>query len=97
MSSDASAPLAQRVSDFIREEIIPIEERELGLIHTRADGDRIARRDLGLREDLLARQEDIGIPAEFAERMAAGLEHWVEGGQAGRLSWAIMVFRKQAA
>jgi len=50
-----------------------------------------------VREDLLARQEDIGIPAEFAERMAAGLEHWVEGGQAGRLSWAIMVFRKQAA
>lgn len=61
MSSDASAPLAQRVSDFIREEIIPIEERELGLIHTRADGDRIARRDLGLREDLLALGRSAGL------------------------------------
>lgn len=49
-----------------------------------------------VREDLLAKQQELGLSDEFVERMSNGLTHWVDGAAAGRLSWAIMTFRKQA-
>lgn len=45
-------------------------------------------------EDLLARQEELGLPEDFVSRMAAGLNHWVEGAANGNLRWAIMLYRK---
>lgn len=47
-----------------------------------------------VREELLARQQELGLPDEFVSRMAAGLTHWVEGAANGNLCWAIMVYRK---
>jgi len=32
---------------------------------------------------------------EYLERMKAGLNHWIEKGQKGYLSWGIMLFRKK--
>jgi len=49
-----------------------------------------------IREDLLARKDELGLPDAFVSRMSAGLGHWVEGAAAGNLSWAIMVYRKAA-
>lgn len=47
-----------------------------------------------VREDLLSRQKELGLPDEFVTRMAAGLNHWVEGAANGNLRWAIMLYRK---
>lgn len=49
-----------------------------------------------VREDLLARKDVLGLPDEFVTRMAAGLNHWVEGAANGNLRWAIMLYRKNA-
>jgi sarcosine/dimethylglycine N-methyltransferase len=47
-----------------------------------------------VREDLLARQSELGLPDAFVTRMSAGLNHWVEGAANGNLRWAIMLYRK---
>jgi sarcosine/dimethylglycine N-methyltransferase len=47
-----------------------------------------------VREDLLARQQELGLPDDFVSRMAAGLNHWVEGAANGNLRWAIMLYRR---
>lgn len=48
------------------------------------------REELRQRRELLTRT----ISADYLERMDAGLGHWVEGGEAGRLCWGLMRFRK---
>lgn len=35
--------------------------------------------------------------ADYLDRMEAGLRHWIEHGQAGRLTWGILHFRKPGA
>ncbi|WP_198046017.1 methyltransferase domain-containing protein [Novosphingobium aquimarinum] len=47
-----------------------------------------------VREELLARQAEMGLPDAFVSRMADGLGHWVEGAANGNLRWAIMLYRK---
>ena len=49
-----------------------------------------------MREELNQRREHLirTISADYLERMDAGLGHWVDGGQAGRLCWGLMRFRK---
>ena len=47
-----------------------------------------------VREELLARKDEYRLPDEFVTRMAAGLNHWVDGAANGNLRWAIMVYRK---
>jgi len=47
-----------------------------------------------VREDLLAHKDELGLPDAFVTRMAAGLNHWVEGAANGNLRWAIMLYRK---
>ena len=32
--------------------------------------------------------------AEYIDRMKAGLQHWVDGGNKGHLQWGILHFRK---
>jgi sarcosine/dimethylglycine N-methyltransferase len=49
-----------------------------------------------VREDLIARKGELGLPDGFVARMAAGLNHWVEGAANGNLRWAIMLYRKAA-
>ena len=48
------------------------------------------REELKLRREHLTRR----ISADYLERMDAGLGHWVEGGESGRLCWGLMRFRK---
>ena len=49
-----------------------------------------------VHEELLDRQEQLqtSISADYLQRMAAGLQHWIDGGREGRLSWGLMRFRK---
>ncbi|MDG2005599.1 MAG: methyltransferase domain-containing protein, partial [Novosphingobium sp.] len=47
-----------------------------------------------VREDLLARQDEMSLPDAFVNRMATGLNHWVEGAANGNLRWALMHYRK---
>ena len=49
-----------------------------------------------VREDLLARKAELGLPDDFVARMSAGLGHWVAGAANGNLCWAIMLYRKAA-
>jgi sarcosine/dimethylglycine N-methyltransferase len=49
--------------------------------------------------DELARQRDAlrgRVSDAYIERMLTGLQHWVDAGQAGRLAWGVMQFRKDA-
>ena len=48
-----------------------------------------------VREELLARRKDLKSSDGFVERMAAGLQHWVDGADKGLLAWGIMHFRKR--
>ena len=34
------------------------------------------------------------ISDDYLERMKAGLRHWIEGGEAGRLAWGVFLFEK---
>ena len=49
-----------------------------------------------VREELAARREDLKdqISPAYAERMLKGLKHWVDGAEAGQLSWGVLHFRK---
>lgn len=49
-----------------------------------------------VRQELRQRHDDLvgRISAGYLSRMDAGLGHWVEGGEAGRLSWGLMRFVK---
>ena len=49
-----------------------------------------------VRIELRRRRQDLesSISPDYLERMDAGLGHWVEGGQSGRLSWGLMRFIK---
>lgn len=55
---------------------------------------QLGRHYARVREELLGRQAELGLPDAFVLRMAEGLGHWVEGAANGNLRWAIMLFRK---
>lgn len=57
---------------------------------------QLGRHYARVREELLARADTLGLPADFVERMATGLSHWVDGAANGNLRWAIMLYRKRA-
>ena len=49
-----------------------------------------------VRLELQRRRKDLesSITSDYLERMDAGLGHWVDGGQSGKLSWGLMRFNK---
>ncbi|MCA1748318.1 MAG: cyclopropane-fatty-acyl-phospholipid synthase family protein [Parasphingopyxis sp.] len=49
-----------------------------------------------VRAELAANADKHDLAPDFVERMLAGLEHWVDGAQAGRLAWGIMHYRKRS-
>lgn len=52
-----------------------------------------------VREELIAnykRLRDDGASAEYLDKMAEGLQNWVDAADAGQLSWGIQLFRKPA-
>lgn len=48
-------------------------------------------------EETALRADDLRerISGEYLARMSNGLEHWIEGGRAGHLSWGIFRFRRR--
>jgi len=53
-----------------------------------------------VRDVLVASAERLrerSVGDDYIERMKTGLEHWVDGGRKGLLTWGIFVFRKDAA
>ncbi|WP_123590746.1 SAM-dependent methyltransferase [Salinisphaera orenii] len=52
----------------------------------------------GIRETLESREEELrdsAISNDYITNMKNGLQHWVDAGNAGHLSWGIMIFDKQ--
>jgi SAM-dependent methyltransferase len=51
-----------------------------------------------VREELRRRRDELAatINCGYLDRMDAGLGHWIEGGQAGLLSWGLMRLRRPA-
>ncbi len=49
-----------------------------------------------VREELLARQAELKgrISEDYVARMLQGLQHWVDGADAGRLDWGVLQFRR---
>ena len=47
-------------------------------------------------EELQARKDELSkiISIDYLDRMAGGLQRWVEGGRAGHLAWGIFLFEK---
>ena len=45
-----------------------------------------------VREELVAREQELAstISADYITNMKAGLQHWVDGGNAGNLTWGIV-------
>ncbi|MDZ7788142.1 MAG: methyltransferase domain-containing protein [Halofilum sp. (in: g-proteobacteria)] len=72
--------------------------RELGLEQVGFDqrGEMIAAHYGRVREVLVDEQDEIGrhVSSEYIERMKQGLQHWVDGGNRGDLTWGIFLFRK---
>jgi len=57
---------------------------------TRQLGNHYAR----VREVMLEKQEEFGLPDAFVECMGDGLELWIKGATTRLLSWAIMHYCK---
>lgn len=49
-----------------------------------------------VHDETVARDAELSevVSRDYIERMKKGLQHWVEGGRKGRLSWGIFRFRK---
>lgn len=49
-----------------------------------------------VREVLVAEEEEVAknVSHDYIERMKRGLQHWVDGGNNGYLTWGIFVYRK---
>ncbi|MFN2365133.1 MAG: cyclopropane-fatty-acyl-phospholipid synthase family protein [Desulfurivibrionaceae bacterium] len=58
--------------------------------------DQLPRHYSSVRSNLKSEREALSgkVSEEYIDRMLVGLGHWVEAGEAGRLSWGIMHFRK---
>jgi sarcosine/dimethylglycine N-methyltransferase len=56
---------------------------------------QLGRHYARVREVMLEKQDEFGLPDAFVSRMSEGLGHWVKGAAEGNLAWAIMLFRKK--
>ncbi|MBX2810683.1 MAG: methyltransferase domain-containing protein [Myxococcales bacterium] len=58
--------------------------------------EELVRHYTRVREELIARKDELQqeISADYLDRMARGLTHWIEGGTAGHLAWGIFCMRK---
>ncbi|MBS3744733.1 MAG: methyltransferase domain-containing protein [Wenzhouxiangellaceae bacterium] len=60
--------------------------------------EQLARHYARVREVLIEKSGKLrekGVDGDYIERMKAGLNHWVEGGRNGVLTWGILVFEKR--
>lgn len=49
-----------------------------------------------VREELMSREDELRekVSDEYIQNMKKGLQHWVDGGKKGYLTWGVFVFRK---
>lgn len=49
-----------------------------------------------VREELIQREDELRekVSDEYIQNMKKGLQHWVDGGKKGYLTWGVFVFRK---
>ena len=59
-------------------------------------GEMIATHYRRVREVLMSEESQIAqsVSREYIERMKRGLQHWVDGGRRGDLTWGVFIFRK---
>lgn len=73
---------------------------ELGLEELTFDerAEMIATHYGRVREVLVAEEDEVGrhVSRDYIDRMKRGLQHWVNGGNNGDLTWGIFLFRKPA-
>lgn len=52
-----------------------------------------------VREEIKGRYDDLSkvVSPKYLDRMAQGLNHWVDGGNNGHLAWGMLSFEKKAA
>lgn len=77
--------------EFYREELT---KRGFSEVETEVLTEQLGRHYGRVREVLLERQEELGLPDDFTQRMSAGLKLWVDGAARDNLRWAIMLYRK---
>jgi len=76
---------------FYRDEFVKIGYEDLGFDdHT----DQLVEHYSRVVQELKAREEELEgkISDEYVENMKIGLNHWIEGGRSGQLSWGIIQF-----
>lgn len=62
-------------------------------------GEQLPRHYARVKRELEANEEALrsrGVSDDYIQKMKAGLQHWVDGGQRGDLEWGIFLFRKPA-
>jgi sarcosine/dimethylglycine N-methyltransferase len=71
----------------------------LELVSFDEHADQLVRHYARVGQELEARQHELrarGVSDAYMQRMKRGLQHWVDGGRAGHLTWGVFVFRKPA-
>jgi len=65
-------------------------------VEIRERPEQLRRHYARVREELQSRRAEIErhVSRDYIDNMIAGLGHWVDGADAGRLNWAILHFRK---
>ena len=78
---------------YYREVAADIGLRELEVIDLTA---HLVKHYTRVKEELLRRRRSLlgRVSDEYVERMLVGLDHWIEAGRKGRLSWGILLFQK---
>ncbi|AKJ65303.1 methyltransferase domain-containing protein [Kiritimatiella glycovorans] len=74
------------------------EEAGLEFVEFEEHADQIARHYGRVLKELMSREAELKdkVSDDYIERMKKGLRHWVDGGNAGYLTWGIFTFRKPA-
>lgn len=72
---------------------------ELGLVEEifEEHADQLPRHYARVREELIANEDMLerrGVSRDYIERMKTGLQHWVDGGRKGYLTWGIFLFTR---
>lgn len=78
---------------FYRQNLAELGLEELGFDQR---GEMIAAHYGRVRDVLVAEEDEVGrhVSSDYIERMKRGLQHWVDGGNRGDLTWGIFLFHK---
>ena len=74
------------------------ERHGLELVEFEEHAHQLTRHYGRVRQELIDRRRellDAGVSEQYIDNMKNGLQHWVDGGQRGYLTWGIFHFRKR--